>query len=528
MDRASSSSGPSCSPAACGAAVVAGDRATTTDDPPGRPRASPTAPSAASPTREPSRPPSRRPAGARRSSTTSSSTGSRAARNQCATLEVPLDYADPTGETIELALLRVPRRRPGRAGRARSWSTPAAPARPAPTTPRRTPTSASATPLREHFDIVGFDPRGTGERPGRLPHRRASSTPTRATPTRQPRPRCAAYVDGLRRASARAAWQKSGDLAGHVSTIEAARDMDVLRAALGEDEADLLRGVLRHPPGRDVRRAVPDERRPARARRRHRPALPTREGSLEQAGGLRDRAAGLRRRTASTGRLLPRRHRRRGPATGSPSSSTEIDAEPLPTDDERELDRSATPFYGHRRCRSTSRTTGPARPGPPGRRSTATATTLLLLVGPLRLAGADGSYSDNSLEAIYAINCLDDPTRSRPTEVPDHFAEFEKASPTFGRVFAWGLVSCRGIPVQTDRAADRDRRLRARPRSWSSARRATRPRRTSGRWRWPTSSSPGSWSAATATATPATTGQRLRRRRGRGLPDRRHRAARRH
>ena len=62
--------------------------------------------------------------------------------NECATIEVPLDYDDPTGETIELALLKIPA--DGDARRARWWSTPAAPARPAPTTPR-TPTSRSAS-----------------------------------------------------------------------------------------------------------------------------------------------------------------------------------------------------------------------------------------------------------------------------------------------------------------------------------------------------------------------------------------------
>ena len=30
--------------------------------------------------------------------------------------------------------------------------------------------------------------------------------------------------------------------------------------------------------------------------------------------------------------------------------------------------------------------------------------------------------------------------------MPDQFADFEKASPTFGKVFAWGLTTCHGIP----------------------------------------------------------------------------------
>ena len=32
-------------------------------------------------------------------------------------------------------------------------------------------------------------------------------------------------------------------------------------------------------------------------------------------------------------------------------------------------------------------------------------------------------------------------------KIPGQFADFEKASPTFGRVFAWGLAGCQGSKV---------------------------------------------------------------------------------
>ena len=50
---------------------------------------------------------------------------------------------------------------------------------------------------------------------------------------------------------------------------------------------------------------------------------------------------------------------------------------------------------------------------------------------------------------ILAINCLDDPYAIGPEEVPAEFEEFEEASPTFGRVFAWGLMGCLGIQVES-------------------------------------------------------------------------------
>ena len=50
------------------------------------------------------------------------------------------------------------------------------------------------------------------------------------------------------------------------------------------------------------------------------------------------------------------------------------------------------------------------------------------------------------MEAIAAISCLDDPEGIKASQVPDEYPAFEQASPTFGRVFAWGLVGCRNWP----------------------------------------------------------------------------------
>src|SRR5690349_24993086 len=48
----------------------------------------------------------------------------------------------------------------------------------------------------------------------------------------------------------------------------------------------------------------------------------------------------------------------------------------------------------------------------------------------------DGSYAVNSLEANYAINCIDDPSSVRFANVSSLFPEFEEAPPPFGRIFA--------------------------------------------------------------------------------------------
>jgi homoserine acetyltransferase len=64
--------------------------------------------------------------------------------------------------------------------------------------------------------------------------------------------------------------------------------------------------------------------------------------------------------------------------------------------------------------------------------------------------GAEG-YLNNSLEALYAVNCLDHDDAIPSSEVAQHLPRFEKASPTFGRIFAYGLSGCAQWPIHTGR-----------------------------------------------------------------------------
>ncbi|MEI2821233.1 MAG: alpha/beta hydrolase [Marmoricola sp.] len=59
------------------------------------------------------------------------------------------------------------------------------------------------------------------------------------------------------------------------------------------------------------------------------------------------------------------------------------------------------------------------------------------------------SYNDNSMEVLYAVNCLDHSDSIPTKQVPKHFAEFEKVSPTFGKAFAFSLSTCAEWPVQS-------------------------------------------------------------------------------
>ena len=80
---------------------------------------------------------------------------------ECATLTVPIDYQDPGGETIEVALLKDPADDP--AHRVGSLIVnPGGPGVPG-TSYAENSTEAFGGVIRHDFDIVGFDPRGTGD-----------------------------------------------------------------------------------------------------------------------------------------------------------------------------------------------------------------------------------------------------------------------------------------------------------------------------------------------------------------------------
>jgi pimeloyl-ACP methyl ester carboxylesterase len=76
--------------------------------------------------------------------------------------------------------------------------------------------------------------------------------------------------------------------------------------------------------------------------------------------------------------------------------------------------------------------------------------TLLRLADAYVARGPNG-YEDNSLEALYAVNCLDHDDGVPSSQVGRYVARFEKASPTFGDAFAYGLSACVNWPVHSGR-----------------------------------------------------------------------------
>lgn len=155
-------------------------------------------------------------------------------RQQCATLEVPMDYSDPGGRTIGIAVSRIPSENPD-ARRGALFLIPGGPGGSSLNNPsgkgQKLPQS-----VRDAYDLIGFAPRGNAPSTSvdcDLEHADLALTKTRPWPA--PDGSVTENMTTARRVSDACA-RNGGELIRHISTKNNARDLDRLRSALGESK----------------------------------------------------------------------------------------------------------------------------------------------------------------------------------------------------------------------------------------------------------------------------------------------------
>jgi pimeloyl-ACP methyl ester carboxylesterase len=152
-----------------------------------------------------------------------------AAGAECATIEVPLDYAKPRGEKIHIGLARRKATDPAN----RIGSILVDPGGPGGSGVSMVKFSEPFTDaVNARFDRVGFDPRGINTSSQLLCDIELAQQSNQAKhPTNQAEFDELASINRALHDSCRA---NSGPLANHVDNLHTARDMDAIRAALGE------------------------------------------------------------------------------------------------------------------------------------------------------------------------------------------------------------------------------------------------------------------------------------------------------
>jgi pimeloyl-ACP methyl ester carboxylesterase len=162
---------------------------------------------------------------------------SRCGKGECARIAVPLDYEDLRAGTLRLKVERVAAK--GGHGRPLFFN-PGGPGGSAAGSPTEDLAKDLTKPMREAFDVVGMDPRGTGEG---APVDCVSDRSTDRLYTQDPSPDDATEVAAfwkVWREFGASCLESSPGLSMHVSTEEAARDFDIARAALGAKRLDFV------------------------------------------------------------------------------------------------------------------------------------------------------------------------------------------------------------------------------------------------------------------------------------------------
>jgi pimeloyl-ACP methyl ester carboxylesterase len=356
---------------------------------------------------------------------------------ECATVRAPLDHADPAAGEIDLALTRVASTDaavrqgsllvnfggPGGSGTAaiEAWA------------------AGLGPDVHAAYDVVGFDPRGVGASTAVDCVDGPTVDAWRADPVDPDTPQGLAERTARAEQFAAACAAATGPLLGEVDTDSAARDLDLLRATLGDERLHYLgysygtqlgaayTELFPERTGRFVLDAAVD------------PALDLAELTVQQAAGFE---RSLRVFAAS---CLPQ--------DGCPLEGTvdeavaEIDAllerlgaQPLPTADGRPLtvdDAVAgiiRPLYEDRIWWFLGQALDRALHHGDG-------TALMFLADAAYGRNPDGTYS-NADEANTAVNCLDYPVDADPAAMAALDARLQEVAPTLGDHFSHDEITC--------------------------------------------------------------------------------------
>lgn len=363
---------------------------------------------------------------------------------ECATAQVPLDYADPSGESIGIAL-------------ARSAATDGDPIGSLLLNPGGPGASGIdflqqakglvSKDVQAKYDLVAFDPRGVQR-----------SSPVDCVDDSQLDELIAFDPDYSTDAGIQhvidvygdlgaACLDRTGPVLAHVDTVSAARDLDVIRSALGDDQLHYLGFSYGTELGATyaalfpttVGRMVLDGALP--------PTLTPDEAAEGQAAGFEG---------ALRAYVTDCQGGSDCPLTGSVDEGMaqvrrlldRARANPLPTNTDRDLTGSLA-FYGIALPLYSQDSWGYLTQALQAAISKGDGSVLLQLADIYSDREQDGSYSTNQMVAFNAINCADSPHDTAPDfdAMRAEAAQIDEVAPTVGSFFGYGDVVCAKWPV---------------------------------------------------------------------------------
>ena len=361
---------------------------------------------------------------------------------QCAKVTVPMDYGNPGGDKIQLAALRA-----SSTGK-KTGSLLVNPGGPGASGYDFVKDAAGthfSQAVRDAYDLVGFDPRGV----------KRSAPVTCMTDAERDAAREVQYdldsdagIAEAREDAAELAEKcaaKTGEVLAHVDTASAAKDMDIIRAVVGDAKLNYLgfsygtflgatyADLFPERVGRMVLDGAMD------------PSLTNEQVTLGQAKAFEGAIRSYAESCLASAEC---------PLSGTVDQAVgqiqdliqSVEANPLTAEDGRLVTVSTfvsgfiVPLYNDVNWPLLTRALDGAFDGDP--------TDMLYLADLGAERQADGNYTSNSTAAFTAINCLDYPMESDLAGMKENAAELEEASPTLGRYLAYGGTTCENWPAE--------------------------------------------------------------------------------
>lgn len=371
---------------------------------------------------------------------------------QCTTMKAPLDYAKPDAGEIKLAVSRKKATGPGK----RIGSllvNPGGPGGSAIDYLQGYAAIGYPAQVRARYDMAAIDPRGVARSepvkcltgPQMDAYTQVDQTPDDAGEV--------TALSGAFKKFAAGCEQRSAEILPHVSTVETARDMDVLRALLGDDRLNYVgasygtflgatyAGLFPARVGRLVLDGAMD------------PSLPSAEMNRDQTAGFETAFQSF------AGDCVKKAGCPLG-TTSAPDAAdrlkqlfADLDAKPIDTGDSRKLGESLATtgviaaMYDEAAWPQLRDALTAAKKGD--------GSGLLSLADSYYEREPNGTYA-NLMYANAAVNCIDlPPAFTTSAAVTRSLPAFEKASPVFGKGFAWASLNCAYWPVRPTGAPHR-------------------------------------------------------------------------
>jgi pimeloyl-ACP methyl ester carboxylesterase len=365
---------------------------------------------------------------------------------ECASIWVPLDYADPDGTAITVKAERQPAGDES-ARRGSLFINPGGPGGSGIDYLSYVGLDSSVTDV---YDVVGFDPRGVG---ASTPIDCLSDEDLDAYIASEPSPDTPAEVSEFEDT-----WShftsgcetRSGKWLGHVSTIEVARDLDIMRNVVGDDGLNYFGASYGTYIGATYAGLFPQQVDRMVLDGAIDPLADPLTSQVKQTVGFEQALDGYLQFCVDSGDC----------PLGSDVDAArdrlvqlldDIDASPLPTSSGRELTEGLAflgiivPLYDESTWGLETQGLQAAVDGK--------GDALLALADAYTGRQPDGTYKNNSMEVQSAVNCLDHPQDESLQEIEAGARTFERRAPVFGQVGMWFPYGCSNWPEKAGEPA---------------------------------------------------------------------------